>query len=446
MQGKTTLLKFGGTSLEDTSAFERAASIVCSCENELRVVVVSAMSGITDALLVSARLAAQGELNQSIALIETQITRHLAVAENLLHTSQPRAFSSIKSSQQEIENLLDELYDVRYLSSKLQDQIVSYGEQLSAKLMALILAQHGQQAVYVDARHCILTNEEHGAAQPLLEESRQLTRATLLPLLETRSIPVIGGFFAISTSGATTTLGRGSSDYTATLISASLHASETQIWTDVSGVFSADPQLIKTAQPIPWLSYDEAVELARFGGKVLHPKTVQPVAKIGIPLRVCNSRSPESPGTIVSAEPTGAKKNGIKAIAHKAGITVIDFASSRAFMSNGFRNAVEQIFHEHHTTVDIVTKGALEASLICEPTNRLPAIVQNLQKLGAVRVENDLAVICCVGITAAALETVLLDTEPGIHWRHASSVSSIALVPAQRVAILVSALHERIVR
>ena len=425
MLGKITLLKFGGTSLEDTSAFERAARIVCSCENKLRVVVVSAMSGMTDALLSSARLAARGELNQAIAAVETHIARHLAIAENL----PARAVSSIKNSQQEIETILYELHDLRHLSPKLQDQIVSYGEQLSARLMTLILAQHGQRTTYVDARQCILTNEEHGAAQPLLEESRRLTRAALLPLLETLRIPVIGGFFAISTSGVTTTLGRGSSDYTATLISASLHACETQIWTDVSGVFSADPQLIKAAQPIPWLSYDEAVELARFGGKVLHPKTVQPVAKLGIPLRVCNSRSPESAGTIVSAAPTGGKQNGIKAIAHKSGITVIDFASSRAFMSNGFRSAVEQIFHEHHATVDIVTKGALEASLICEPTDRLPAIVENLQKLGTVRVENDLAVICCVGITAAALETV----EPGLHWQHASNVSSIALVPAQRV-------------
>lgn len=437
MLGKITLLKFGGTSLEDASAFERAARIVCSCENELRVVVLSAMSGMTDALLSSARLAARGELTQAIALLETQITRHLAVAVNL----PPRAVSTIKDSQQEIQTILYELHDLRHLSPKLQDQIVSYGEQLSAKLMTLILAQHGQQTVYVDARQCILTDEEHGAAQPLLEESRRLTRAALLPLLETQSIPVIGGFFAVSTSGATTTLGRGSSDYTATLISASLHACEAQIWTDVSGVFSADPQLIKTAQPIPWLSYEEAVELARFGGKVLHPKTVQPVAKLGIPLRVCNSRSPEFPGTIVSAAPTGAKQNGIKAIAHKLGITLIDFASSRAFMSNGFRNAVEQIFHEHHATVDIVTKGALEASLICEPTDRLGAIVENLQKLGTVRVENDLAVICCVG----TLETALLETEPGIYWQHASNVSSIAMVPAQRVGTLVSALHERIV-
>ena len=265
MPGKITILKFGGSSLEDPSAFERVARIVDLCQNNLRVVVVSAMSGMTDALLASARSAAQGELNKAIALLETQITRHLAVAESLLPATQTLAFSSIKSSQQEIEAILYQLDDVRSLSPRLQDQIVSYGEQLSAKLMTLILAKHEQQAVYVDARHCILTNEEHGAAEPLLEESRELTRAALLPLLETQSIPVLGGFFAISTSGATTTLGRGSSDYTATLVGSALHARETQIWTDVDGVLSADPHLIKTTQLIPWLSYDEAAELARFG-------------------------------------------------------------------------------------------------------------------------------------------------------------------------------------
>ena len=431
-------MKFGGSSLADASAFERVARIVCSCENKSRVVVVSAMSGMTDALLVSARAAADGNLKSAIPLLETQFTRHQAVAENVLRASLSSALSFINSSRKEIESILYELYDVRYLSPRIQDQIVSYGEQLSAQLMTLILVQHGQEAVYVDARRCILTNEEHGAAQVLSEESEQRTRAALLPLLSSQSIPVLGGFFAVSTSGATTTLGRGSSDYTATLVSAALRARETQIWTDVDGVMSADPQLIQTAQLIPRLSYDEAAELARFGGKVLHPKTIRPVAKIGIPLRVCNSRNPASAGTVVSAV---QGERGLKAIAHKTGVTVIDFASSRSFMSNGFRTAVERLFHEQNATVDIVGKDVAEARLICEPTDNMRAIVENLEKLGTVRVENDLGVICCVGSSADELK----DLHPGIQWQNISSVSSITLVPAQSVRQLVAVLHEQIV-
>jgi len=438
---KLTILKFGGSSLEDASAFERVARIVCSCANSSRVVVVSAMSGLTDALLTSGRSAAAGNFDKAVALLETQIARHMAVAENLLPDAQRSALSSIKDSQNEVEAILNQLHESRTLPPRLEDQIVSYGEQLSAQLLSLILAKHGQQSVYVDARDCILTNEEHRAAQPLLEATRQLTRAALRPLLELKRIPVLGGFFALSTSGATTTLGRGTSDYTATLVSAALDADETQIWTDVSGVLSADPHLIKTARPIPWLSYEEAAELARFGGKVLHPKTIQPVATSGIPLRVCNSRSPESRGTVVSAVPFESNAAGIKAIAHKTGITVVEFVSSRAFMSNGFRSAVERIFHEHHTTVDIVSKGAMQASLICESTSNLAGIINNLEKLGSVRVENDLAVICCVGVAADGV----LETHPGVHWEHISSVSSIAFVPSDGVATLLSALHDQII-
>ena len=442
-RGKTTVLKFGGSSLEDTCAFERAAGIVCSCENKSRVVVVSAMSGMTDALLGSARTAAEGNLKQAILLLESQLTRHRAIAQNLLRASPWRALSFINTSGAEIESLLYQLYDVGDLSPRAQDQIVSYGEQLSAKLMTLILVQHGQQADYVDARHCILTNEEYGAAKVLLEECTKRTRTALLPLLNSQTIPVLGGFFGLSTSGITTTLGRGSSDYTATLISAALHARETQIWTDVDGVMSADPQLIKTARLIPRLSYDEAAELARFGGKVLHPKTIEPVAKIGIPLRVCNSRNPANPGTVVSARLPGAKQRGLKAIAHKSGVTMIDFASSRVFMSNGFRTAVERIFHEQNATVDIVHKDVAAARLICEPTDSMPAIVENLEKLGTVRVENDLSVICCVGASARELETLLFKTDPGIRWLDVSSVSSIAFAPAQTAAQLIALLHEQ---
>lgn len=441
MPGKIIILKFGGSSLEDACAFERVARIIGSCESASRVVVVSAMNGMTDALLLSARAAANGELDKALVVLQTHVRRHLAVAQALLPGAQEPTVSDIKGSQQEIEEILHQLNEFRALTPRLQDRIISYGEQLAAKLLTLMLATHGEQAVYVDARRCILTNEEHGAAQPLLEESRQLTRAALLPLIATQSLPVIGGFFALSTSGATTTLGRGSSDYTATLIASALDAHETQIWTDVNGVLSADPHLIENARPIPWLSYLEAAELARFGGKVLHPKTIQPVELTGIPLRVCNSRRPESRGTVVSANPPGANCNGIKAISHKAGITVICFAASPAFMSNGFRRTVELIFQEHHTTVDIVSDGESRASLICEPTANLPAVVERLEQFGSIRVKNDLAVICMVGVSAAEL----LESDPSIHWRQVSSVSAIAFVPNDRVASIISTLHQRIV-
>lgn len=449
MSTQVTVMKFGGSSLEDGAAFERVTRIVCSYDRACSVVVVvSAMNRMTDALLLGAQKAASGALDEAVILLEAQRQRHLRVAENLPVDQAHSTQLFIQNDWQQLLQLLNVINATGTASARLRDAIASYGERLSATLLTAMLQREGCPAFYVDARRCILTNEHHGEAKPLFAATRRRTRAEIIPLLKAGTIPVLGGFIAATKKGVTTTLGRGSSDYTATLVSAALSAREAQIWTDVNGILTADPALIESARSVPLLSYAEAAELSRFGAKVIHPKTIQPAAEQNIPVRVFNSRAPELPGTLICEPQMDAPEHGIKAIAHKTGLTMIQINSKPEFMANGFRGVIEEIFQRHQTTVDIVATSETGALLACEETSAMPAIVQNLRKVGSVRVTRDRAIICCVGDgwwdDSDYAMNILFTVDPTVSWRRTSDVSLTADIPQDRAGALVSELHQRI--
>jgi aspartate kinase len=396
MSAKVTVMKFGGTSIEDVAAFERVAHIVSSCKRGRSVVIVSAMSRVTDALLSSLQAAANGEMSVALHSIDEHLERHLQVSRSLGMKARAGITLLIENARREIAGLLGDVVLSRRTSARLEDLIASYGERLSSYLLASVLAEHGLPASHVDARRCIVTDEEHGEANLLPAQTWQRTRSELEPLLKAGSIPVLGGFIAATMEGVTTTLGRGSSDYTATLVSAVLGAGETQIWTDVNGVLTADPRLIETARTVPQLSYEEAAELARFGVKVLHPKMIQPAAEQGIPVRICNSRAPQEAGTIICAR-TQAALGAVKAITHKTSMAMVEVTSAPSFVANGFLHAIQETFGRHQTAVNIVATSVIGVSLACEETSALAVIVQDLQRVGSVNVRRDRAIVCCVG-------------------------------------------------
>lgn len=286
------VLKFGGTSVGDTTAFERAIQIVREQTNAPVVVVVSAMSGITDALISTNR-----------EVINKELQRHVEV--------EAKCRSMIDAARDEIATLLDS----SMAKIKMQDAVAAYGETLCARLFTTVLEEHGVPASYVDARRCIVTDDSHGYANPLVGEAASRTRAELDPLLKTKRVPVLGGFIGSTIDGVTTTLGRGSSDYSATLIGAALHADEIQIWTDVDGVQTADPKLVPGTRTVPIISYDEAAQLAVLGARVMHPKMIEPVLSRRIPIRIRNSSAPEQDGTLICA--TSQSAGVVKAIAHR---------------------------------------------------------------------------------------------------------------------------------
>ncbi len=393
-----TVLKFGGTSVEDTAAHRRLAAIIGARMHNRPVVVVSALRGVTDALLQSVQAASGGDPDAGMALLDPQLDRHNVIAGDLLDLESDRSEieQTVAEARSELRNLLRIVSAHPGTRLPLQDEIVSFGERLSSRLTAATLRAHGVPGVMVDSRRCIRTTDEHTAAVPIMERTRELIRGELMPLLEEQRVPVLGGFIGSAESGATTTLGRGGSDYSGALVGASLAANEIQIWTDVTGFLTADPRVVPDARPLAWLSYSEAAELAFFGAKVLHPKTIQPAVENGIPVRVCNSRRPELTGTLINGRSV-PKNGGVKAIAHKPGVSLVQVTSTRMLGAYGFLHALFEIFDRHRTGVDVVSTSEVSVSLSVEDPRRLPAILEDIERLGRVKVTHGNAIICVVG-------------------------------------------------
>jgi aspartate kinase len=249
----------------------------------------------------------------------------------------------------------------------------------------------------------------------MLETEQQAARQ-LSGLIDENKIPVLGGFMAASTTGETTTLGRGGSDYSAAIIGAGTGAREIQIWTDVSGVLTADPRLVPDAHTVPLLSYQEAAELAYFGARVLHPKTLQPAIDKSIPVRVCNSAKPHEAGTLIVTESEAAPQT-IKAIAHKKGITTVQVTSARMLGAYGFLRALFEVFDRHRTPVDVVTTSEVSVSLSLDNTGSLAEIVSELKGYGTVEVAEHRAIISIIGEG--------LRNTPGIAARVFSAITDI---------------------
>ncbi|HET7287039.1 MAG TPA: lysine-sensitive aspartokinase 3, partial [Pyrinomonadaceae bacterium] len=435
----SVVMKFGGTSVADAAAFENVARIVANERDAAPIVVVSAMSGVTDSLLAAT----------NIASLENVFERHRAVANELLDSSQAAAFiDQLRDAADQIATLLQSPAQKPAEYKSLQDAIVSFGETLSSTLLAAVLNQKGIKARQVDARRCIVTDEEFTSAAPLMAETFAQTKSELIPVLENGVVPVLGGFIASTKQGMTTTLGRGGSDYTAALIGAALGVREIQIWTDVTGVLTADPRVVPEAQTIERLSYGEAAELAYFGAKVLHPKTIQPAIENSIPVRICNSRAPQDSGTLVSPE-TETSPRTIKAIAHKTGVTTVQISSARMLGAYGFLQALFEVFARHRTVVDVVTTSEVSVSLSLDDASALPAIVAELEQLGTVRVEKGRAIICVVGEglrgtpgIAARVFSTISDINVTLISQGASSINFTFAIEEERVKEAVTRLHE----
>jgi aspartate kinase len=396
-QDHPTVMKFGGTSVGDVAAFERVLRIVSANRDRRAVVVVSAMTGFTDALLSAFEAARKGDVPAAIGLLERHYERHMAVSAHFILDGGPNLFLA------ELELARDELSDLLLRTSRrslplsmLKDAIVSYGEQLSSVLLSEVLWAKGIRTRHFDSRRLIVTDDEFGAAEPLWEESRELLLLDLPPALAAGEVPVMGGFIAGNRAGETTTLGRGGSDYSAALVAAVLNASELQIWTDVTGVMTCDPRICRDARTIPVLSYEEAAELAYFGAKVLHPKTIKPAVDHDIPVRVCNTFEPDAIGTMVVAR-SGQTPNKIKSIAHKKNITILRITSARMLGSYGFMSAVFQVFERYRTVIDVISTSEVSIALTLDNTAEIEKIVADLSRLGEVEVEPGYAVICVVG-------------------------------------------------
>ena len=325
MKPRLQVMKFGGTSVGDASCIARTAQIIARAVKENAcVVVVSAMSGVTNQLIEAAKTAQAGNAADAAALVDALRKQHETALSSLLPEEQKRAHL-----RHRLEQVLAEgrrLYEgtalLRELTPRTLDGISSLGERLSAPLVAAAVRELGVRSEAIEATELIVTDAFHGGAEPQMELTRKKSQARLRPLCEKGIVPIVTGFIGATTEGQLTTLGRGGSDYSATILGAALDADEVIIWTDVDGVLTADPRLVPEARTIPVISYREAAELAYFGAKVLHPKTLNPVVEAAIPVWIRNSFTPERPGTKITREGRSIG-GGVKALTAIRDVTLI---------------------------------------------------------------------------------------------------------------------------
>jgi aspartokinase/homoserine dehydrogenase 1 len=319
------VLKFGGTSVGDAASIERTVEIVRAATREISsVVVVSAMNGVTNKLVEAVSEAGAGNRERVSLIFKELRKRHDTAASELIHAAGERNRISDMMLElfREGERACQSTNGAEQLPPQTRDLILSIGERLSVLLVAGALAERGVPSEPVDASEILVTDSNHGSAEPCMNSTRERCDARLRPLMRRSVVPVITGFIGATEGGAVTTLGRGSSDYSATILSAALDAQEVVIWTDVDGVLTADPRIVPAARTIPEMSYHEAAELANFGANVMHPKIFCPLREAGIPVWVRNTFAPERRGTKITPTVTGLA-GGVKAVTAKNGAALI---------------------------------------------------------------------------------------------------------------------------
>ncbi len=391
------VLKFGGTSVQDTDAVTRAVQVIRRQLSRGEVVVLSAMGKTTNGLLEMARSAASGDIDAARSIRDGLRDLHLGVARQLLSGRRRESVeTSLSGLFQEMTGIVQGLYLLGETSPRSLDRVASFGERLSTLIFSEVLRENGISAELVDSRDLIRTDGHFTRAGVLQELTRNCVRDRLLPRLREGRVIVAPGFIGSTVDGVTTTIGRGGSDYTASLIGAALDAEDIQIWTDVPGVLTADPRIVPDVYKIRAISFAEAAELAYFGAKVLHPSTLVPAIDRDIPVHVCNSRQIDEPGTFISAAPVSSS-SPIKSIACKRGITIVNILSTQMLLSYGFLRRIFEVFETHETVVDVVATSEVNVSLTVDSSQELEAIRSDLAEFGEVRVAADMAIICTVG-------------------------------------------------
>jgi aspartate kinase len=390
------VMKFGGTSVESAAAIERVAGIVRARLDRRPVVVVSAMGKTTNRLLAIGRAAADGLVDQATAQADELREYHRHEASQIVRPEERSLLGVLLDEHfTELRKLIAEIAEREECPPRLVDQVSSLGERLSSVIVTLAFRRFGMDAAHVDSRTVIITDTRHSQAAPLYARTYPKLKDTIPPIAATQVV-VMGGFIGSTQDGVTTTLGRGGSDFTASIVGAGIDAEEIQIWTDVDGMLTCDPTLVAGGHRVKIISFAEAAELAYFGAKVLHPATVLPAVEKNIPVLILNSRRPEVEGTRITADPVHCS-NMIKSIACKRNVTVVKIQSLRMLMAYGFLRRIFEVFDRYRTPVDMVSTSEVSVSLTVDNTKNLEEIRDELERIAEVSVEQEQAIVCLVG-------------------------------------------------
>ena len=450
MASSCVVMKFGGTSVGDSKAIARVAEIVRGRLPQHPVVVVSAMARVTDQLLQMARAAGAGDRTTALTLARESAN---GITTPPANCSEPRCSPSsiaiLAKSLKIWKSCSAGSPQWAKLTPRTTDHVASFGEVLSSKLVTAALSAHDIPAFLVDSRECVVTDETFTRAAPLFDETNAMLQEVVAPIVESERVPVMGGFIGATRAGVTTTIGRGGGDFSAAIVGAGLTAERIEIWTDVDGMMTTDPNLCSDARRIKIISFDEAAELAYFGAKVLHPATVLPAIQKNIPVYILNSRNPSCEGTRIAARAPHCK-NFFKAIAAKKRITIVDVAAPRMLLAHGFLKAIFDAFDRHRIPVDVVSTSEVSVSLTVDSNESIPALAADLAKLADVKYEGRKAIVCLVGENlreipgiAAHVFGELSDVKIRMISQGASEINLTFVIDEEQVPSVVQRLHKR---
>ena len=381
------VMKFGGSSVADAERIRHVASIIKAYKDEKPVVVLSAMGDTTDHLLEAANTAVEGKVD--ISRVEKL---HRETAEKL-----GIKIEAIESLLKELTQLLTGLSMLKELTKRTRDDLVSFGERMSVRMMAAYLENQGIPAKFYDAWDIGMTSDSNFMAAELLDEVWQTIPEHLNSYKDgkTTEIPIVTGFIAKDKKGNITTLGRGGSDLTATMIGSAMKAKEIQTWKDVDGILTADPRVVKDARPVPEVTYEEAAELAYFGAQVLHPRSMMPCLKSGVPVRVKNSYNIDSPGSIIVENHSGQVPK-VTAITSVKNVTLIDINSTRMLGSAGFLAHVFNNFLKWGISVDVIATSEVSVSLTVNGKIDLTGLLQDLDHVADVEIQRNKSIVTII--------------------------------------------------
>ncbi len=385
--------KFGGTSVGSSKLIDQVLDIANSELHRGLVLVASAMGKTTDGLVRMGTLAAEGKADPAREELRNLQNSHYGTLVDLVEVPlYEEAKKAVDKLFGELESLLTGLILIQEVSPRSLDTLLSFGERLSTTLIYYRARQRGMRSVLLDSRTLIRTDSNYNRAAIDLSVTNEQIKKHVGG--EPNTLYVAQGFIASDAQNVTTTLGRGGSDYSATIIGAAVDAEEVQIWTDVTGIMTSDPRLIENARTISELSYAEAAELSYFGAKVIHPSTIQPAVEKHIPVWVKNTTKPGEAGSRIHAD---GKSRGIQAIAGKKGVTLVNVHSSRMLNAYGFLKRIFEVFEKYRVSVDLIATSEVSVSLTIEDARNIAAVTAELEAFSTVTVETDKAIISLVG-------------------------------------------------
>lgn len=381
------VMKFGGSSVANAERIKHVASIIEAYKERRPVVVLSAMGDTTDHLLEAADKAVNGIVDVAgVAKLHEDTAKELEIN-----------IETINSLLDELKQLLTGISMLKELSKRTRDYLVSFGERMSVRMMAAYLESRNIPAKFYDAWELGIKSDSNFMAAELLDEVWENIPKALNAYKngEENQIPIVTGFIAKDLKGNITTLGRGGSDLTATIIGAAMDVCEVQTWKDVDGIMTTDPRMVKSAKPVPEITYEEAQELAMFGAQVLHPRSMIPVRKTGTPVRVKNSYNISSPGSIIVEKHTG-KVPPVCAITLVKNITLIDIVSSRMLGAAGFLAHIFNNFLKWNISIDVIATSEVSVSLTVNTKTDLSGLVADLEQASEVTVRKGKAIVSII--------------------------------------------------